>query len=157
MANKTLYKSVRVSRGYLLQVIDGLTDEQMLEVPEGAVNNVLWNLGHIVNAHDRFTYGACEVESDVPESYTDLFTGGTSPSDWQSPPSIEEVMGHIKEATEKTYADYAAGKFDNYNAFELTPVLKIKNIDDALQFNCLHEGVHIGIILSLKRLIGVTK
>ena len=156
MANDTLYKSVRVSRGYLLQVIEGISDEKMLEVPEGAVNNVLWNLGHIVHAHDRFTYGACDVESDVPASYTDLFKGGTSPSDWDEPPSIEEVMGHIKNATDKTYSDYAAGKFDNYNAFELAPSLTIRNIDEALQFNCLHEGVHIGIILSLKRLIGVT-
>ena len=157
MVNKALYKSVRVSRGYLLQEIGGMTDEQMLEVPDGAVNNVLWNLGHIVHSHNGFTYGACGLDSEVPESYAGLFKGGTSPSDWESPPSIEEVMGHIKSSTEKTYTDYAAGKFDDYNAFELTPALKIRNIEDGLQFNCLHEGVHIGIIISLKRLIGVTK
>lgn len=156
MANDTLYKTVRMSRGYLLKEIAGLSAEQMLEVPEGAANNVLWNLGHIVYAHDRFTYGACGVESDVPASYTDLFKGGTSPSDWDEPPSVEEVMGHIQNATEKTYADYAAGKFDNYTPFELVPGFSIDSIDEALQFNCLHEGVHIGVILVMKRLLGVT-
>lgn len=156
MANDTLYKIMRTTRGYLLKEISGLNVEQMLEVPKGAVNNVLWNFGHIVYAHDRITYGACGLESDVPASYAESFKGGTSPSDWEEPPSVDEVMGHIKKGNEKIYTDYAAGAFDNYNGFEMAPGYSIDRVEEAIQFNCLHEGVHLGIILALKRLIGVT-
>lgn len=53
--------------------------------------------------------------------------------------------------------DVKKGTFANYQPFELVPGFTLESVEDALGFNVLHEGSHIGIVISIRRLLGVGK
>jgi len=153
LANEALYKATNVTRTLMLKAIDGLTDEQLLKTPEGANNNILWNLGHIAHSSCGMVYGMCGLDLPVPESYADTFKGGTSPSDWSETPDCQEVIGHMKTLNEQIQKDHQAGKFTDFKPRELFPGYTLENPEDALQFNIFHEAVHIGAITALKKKI----
>ena len=157
MSAEAIFKTLGAARGYFLQTIKDLNEEQLLEVPEGFNNNVLWNVGHIVHTHCGLTYGPCGADSPIPDSFVDLFKGGSSPSDWSETPSIDEVMGLFKSQGEQFQKDYAAGKFENYNKVELFDGYALENIDEALGFNIFHEGVHIGMVVRLVKALNAVK
>lgn len=53
MSVDSLLRNTQAARTYMQQKVDDLSEAQLLEVPEGAGNNVLWNVGHIVLSNDR--------------------------------------------------------------------------------------------------------
>jgi len=153
MADQNILNTVELSRGYLLQILSKVSDEQMLIVPEGANNNILWNLGHLAMSHAGLTYGPCELASPVPERYGPLFKGGSSPSTWDEAPSLDEVKECFKATHTKMIEDYKAGVFDGFKPKDLMPGITLANVEQALGFNCIHEGVHIGTIISIINLL----
>lgn len=153
MADANIVMTTALSRGYLLQIIKDTSDEQMLIVPEGAHNNILWNLGHLAHAHTGLTYGPCDLAPPIPENYGDLFKGGTSPSTWDTAPSLAEVKEYFHSSHAKILEDYQAGVFAGYKPRDLMPGVTLTNIEQALGFNCVHEGVHIGTIISILNLM----
>ena len=48
---------IAVTRGLTMGAINDLTDEQLVKVPEGFNNNILWNMGHILFYTATFVYG----------------------------------------------------------------------------------------------------
>ena len=147
MADEQAFLAVEIARGYLMQYVTDLSDEQLLEVPDGAKNNVLWNIGHVVFSHAGLTYGPAGLTSPVPESYEALFKGGTSPSDWSETPPIDEVKGLLESSTAQTKEDYLAGKFDGFKSMDLMPGVTLATVEQAFGFNGIHEGVHLGFIM----------
>ncbi|HIB53774.1 MAG TPA: DinB family protein [Nitrospirales bacterium] len=156
MSKEELVKALMTCRGYMTMHTNGLTDEQLTTVPEGLENNILWNLGHLYHSHCGMTYGNSGLESPSPENYGDLFKGGTKPSDWAEAPSIEEVTGNFNGIMDKIVGDYTAGIFDNFKPTELGPGMTLDSIEDALGFVLIHESVHHGNIITMRRLLGVS-
>ncbi len=154
MANASIVKSVLTARGYFAQMIKGISESQLTDVPDGASNSVLWNIGHIVYSNSSMVYGPCGLESPIPAGYEGLFKGGTSPGTWSAPPSTEEVLGHFKTMNEDIVAKYTSGALDSFAPIQLMPGMKLENIEDALGFCCVHEGVHIGAVIALKKRLG---
>jgi len=154
MSAESLIKTLMISRGYFQNQMSGLSDEQMLEQPEGATNNIIWHLGHIAHSHNSMVYKACGLDGSVPDSWADLFKGGTSPSDWPENPPIDEVKDRFKNQMNEIVADYQAGKFTNFNKIELTPEVSLDTIDESLGFVIIHESVHIGLAIALKQRLG---
>lgn len=149
MAGESILKMLNVTRGFLLKNVSKLSEEQLLTIPEGSKNNILWNLGHIVASEGSMIYGMAGVESPLPENYSALFSGGTSPADWTETPDCKEVLGHLGTLSAQVKSDYEAGKFAGYKSQELFPGLTFDNVEDAISFHILHEGIHMGLIMNL--------
>lgn len=156
MADKNVIASMELARGYMLGILRGVSEEQMVVVPEGAKNNVLWNLGHLAQSHAGLVYGPCGLESPVPGHYAGLFKGGTSPSTWDEAPSVAEVKACFKDSHKQMMDDYRKGAFDSYAPYEMMKGVVIENVEQAIGFNIVHEGVHIGAIISICNLLGVS-
>ncbi len=154
MADENVLQSMGLARGYLLTIIKDISDEQMLIVPEGANNNVLWNLGHLAMSHAGLTYGPCGLDSPVPENYGALFKGGTSPSTWDEAPSVAEVKDVFKSSHKKTLEDYKNGAFDDFKPRDFMGGVTLDNVEQAIGFNLIHEGVHIGALINIKNQMG---
>ncbi len=149
MSAESVLKTLQACRGFFQKAVNDLSEEQLLEVPDGSNNNVLWNMGHIVYSNCGMTYRRCGLDMPIPEAYIDLFKAGSSPSDWADAPPVKEVVDHFNTGTAKICEDYRAGVFKDFEAFELMPGYKIESIEDVLAFNIFHESVHIGITSKL--------
>ena len=149
MSEDSALKAFQGCRGFFQKTVGALSEEQLLEVPDGSTNNVLWNVGHIIYTNCALTYRRSGLDMPIPETYIDLFKGGSSPSDWEDTPPVKEIMDHLNTSTAKICEDYKAGIFKDFEAFELFPGYKIESIEDALAFNVMHESMHVGIASKL--------
>jgi len=156
METDPILKSVRVARAYMHSKIEDLSPEQMLEVPEGAVNNVLWNIGHIVLSHYRLLYRPCGGSAPLPQVWEGWFMPGTSPENWGTDgPVLDTVLGEFETQVDRIDSEVRKGAFANYKSFKLKSGFTLDNVAEALNFNTMHEGIHIGAIIALRHQMGI--
>lgn len=152
MARKELAQSLSYGRGYFLQVIDGLSEEQLLKVADNTNQNILWNIGHVVHSLYGMTYGSCKLDYPGLPEWPEQFKGGSSPATWEGTPDVAAVMEHFKSSAAKVGEDLNAGVFDGFDKVELGP-FTFTSIEQLLQFHLYHEGIHLGMVMTLKKLI----
>lgn len=155
MNMESLVTSARIARSYMRQRIEGLSNEQLLLVPTGAENNILWNVGHVVLSHFRLVYRPAGAAVPLPESWNEWFLPGTSPAGWGNcGPDVSEVMDQFESQFDRIAADHTKGLFSAYKAFELKSGSRLNTVEEAMAFNLMHEGIHIGAIIALKQRMG---
>ena len=71
---------IKRTRQSLLQLVEGLTIEQLNEVPSGFNNNIIWNLAHLVAVQQGICYKRSGVSTVVDEKFIAAFTRGKSPN-----------------------------------------------------------------------------
>jgi len=121
------------------------------EIPLNRRNNIAWNLGHIVTVQQLLTYGLSNLELHIPKKYVKMFSRSTDPSGWTEQPHPVELLELLEELPTVTATDYEAGRFNTFKEFTTTTGVKLTNLDDAMAFNNFHEGIHHGVMLSIRR------
>lgn len=99
------------------------------------------------------TYGLSGLEFPVDTKFVKMYGKSSFPSTEISKEAIEEIKTQLISAIKQTKIDYEKGVFKNFNEYPTSTGITLKSIDDALQFNTFHEGIHLGIILSIKKIV----
>ena len=150
MKSIKLLKEIRkVTHG----AVDQLTNEQLTTIPKGYKNNILWNIGHVVVTQQLLHYKFSGLDMYVSKDLCDKFQRGTSPSDWFSPPDVEQIKSSLLELPGNLEDDYNAGKFVSFNEYTTVTGITLNDFDDSLLFNNFHEGVHLGITMAMRKLV----
>lgn len=152
MEMKARYDSGNQLRAYLLKTAGGLSHEQLTAIPAGFKNNILWNLGHIAWAQGVFSWELCGKTPPVPKVYHDLFKNDTSPADWKETPDADEVKNVLAALNQQQLDAETGGELAKRKPFSLGSLV-IETNEDAMLFNLWHEGIHLGMIMSIKRLV----
>ena len=143
-----LFKYNRTSTLILLPKLEeNLWDIQ----PENWPNTIRWNAGHIYAEAEGFLHDADHEYEIVHPEWLDLFLDGTRPSDWgNNVPSKQEIIEALQEQ-EKRIESFFLGKYDNdaSKVRDLNGTL-LDTVDASLQFVTWHEGIHLGIMKSLR-------
>ena len=66
---------------------------------------------------------------------------------------LAEVRDLLLSLPDRTEADVRAGRFETYREYRTTPGVVLASVDDAVRFNLYHEGLHLGAILALRKLV----
>ncbi len=149
---------IKGARSYITNLIEEFSVEQLNEIPEGFHNNLLWNFGHIISVQQ----GLCYLNSNVPAIVElDLIAKYKSGSKPEAPADIEEyekLKGYLFTNIDRLAEDKQQGLFKNYNSFGLKSYadVRIENIDDAIKFVAFHDGLHVGYMMALKRVLKQT-
>lgn len=149
------FKTFRITRFHMMRELEGLTDEQMLHIPEGRDDNILWNVGHLLCSLSRLTYVFSGHPLPIPEGYLALFGKDTSARDWKQNPDIQAVVDRFTELPDQIEHDYREGIFAAYKSLQIVPDNDIASVEEAIAFHCFHEGLHIGKVLTLKEAMGL--
>ena len=146
-------KMLKIERQLILKAIENLTVEQLLKIPEGSKNNILWNLGHLVVTQQVLHYSLSRLELNIPKELISMFRTGTSPAVWKETPNISELKSLLLTLPDKLLEDYNNGLFKEFRPYKTSTGVELNSFEDAITFNHFHEGTHTGIILGLiKRL-----
>ncbi len=148
------FKTFRITRHHMLRELEGLSHADLLAIPEGRDDNILWNAGHLLCSLSRLTYVFSGFPLPIPEGYLALFGKGTSARNWTEAPDPAEVLENFNAMPARIEADYIAAKFKEYKPLQITPADTIDSVEEAVAFHCFHEGLHIGMIITLKELLG---
>jgi hypothetical protein len=144
---------LRQTRKNCLAIADGLSPRQLEAIPATHNNSILWNLGHLVVSQQLLCYDLAGLPMNIPDGMVKILRKASSPKDWASAPDIAWVKDSLLALPEQTEADYNAGKFGAYDPYPTSYGIELKSIEDAIRFNNLHEALHLGYIMALKRLV----
>jgi hypothetical protein len=153
MANEFVFGSMKMVRGMTLRAIDGLSDDQLLEVRAPFHNNILWNLGHVLLVQYHLSYGPSGLALPLPEDYAATFGRGTSPSTWTATPNIEEIKKQLDAACETVRTACGSGAFAGFKPYPLPMGVTLSTPPEAMQFHCIHEGIHLGAISAMRKVL----
>lgn len=153
---KNIFEFTLQHRKNLHQILTNTPKQQLLHVPEGFRNNIWWNIAHVVVTQQILAYGLSGLDMRVPDTLVAAYKKGTEPPETVSDADMALVEKLLVDTIEWTQADYARGLFTNFNAYTTSAKITLTNIEDALSFNLFHEGLHLGSVLALRKLVGST-
>jgi len=150
---KKEFEILKITRNNILKAIQNLSDEQLMKVPQGYNNNILWNMGHVVSSGQKLIYGNASVPMRINEDYPAFFGKGSNPRQWQSTPDIHKVKEYLTSTPALLEEDYNKGIFKSYKEYETSYGFLITNVNDAISFCNIHDALHLGIIMAQKKVV----
>lgn len=149
------FKTFRITRFHMMRELEGLTEEQLLTIPEGRDDNIIWNVGHLLCSLSRLTYVFSGHPLPIPEGYLPIFGKNSTAKDWKANPDVQAVLDRFVELPAQIEHDYTEGLFKTYDALQIVPEDNIASVEEAIAFHSFHEGLHIGKVLTLKEAMGL--
>lgn len=146
-------ENLKRTRRYILDFIKELSVEQLNEIPAGFNNNIIWNLGHLMVAQQGLCYVRAGIPAIIDSKYLAMFKPETKPDVSVSAEDIDQIKILYISSLEAFPSDYDRKIFTNYTAFTTSFGIEMKNIDNVISFLPFHEGVHLGYIMAMKRLL----
>ena len=150
---KIQFDVLRKSRELVLKELEGLSLEQIHKIPTGFKNNIAWNVAHLVVTQQVLQYKFSGLDCLCPDELIEDFKKGTSPSKNFTEEEFDEVKDLLAGLPDTLEEDYNAGIFETYTAYPTSTGFVLTSIETAIEFNNFHEGIHYGIIRSIKKFL----
>jgi len=141
------------SRNILHKFLTNYSLEQLNKVPEGYNNNLIWNIAHIVVVQQMLVYHLSGLPMLVSKEMVEKYKRDTKPEAPVTEEEVTQIKGLLYTTLEQTQKDFSEGIFKNYNAFTTMTGFNIRNVQEAMEFNNYHEGVHTGIMMRIAKFL----
>ncbi|WP_299800372.1 DinB family protein [uncultured Maribacter sp.] len=153
MMTENLFGIMLQNRRNLHTILTETPKEKLLQIPEGFNNNVYWNIAHTVATQQLLIYKLSGLQMRIPNELVAKFAKGTVPDGTATEEEMMMVADFLISTAEWLIEDYDTSLFQTFNEYTTSARVTLKNVDDAIVFNLLHEGLHLGqISLLLKQL-----
>ena len=143
----------RTGRKMLSSYFENYTLEQLNKIPEGFSNNLIWNLGHIVVTQQLLVYKLSGLPMAVSEEMVEKYRKGTKPEHDVTQEEANQIQALLFQTIDQLEVDYKNGIFVNYQEYPTSTGYILKSTKGAIEFNNFHEGLHIGIMMSIRKFI----
>lgn len=140
-------------RNILIKILDNHSLEQLNKIPEGFNNNLIWNIGHCISSQQVLVYKLSGLPTLASDEFIAKYKKGTKPEGDVSQEEVLEIKELLSKTAKQTEKDLKDQLFVNYNEYTTSMGFTLKNVQDALNFNNYHEGIHTGIIMSIRKLV----
>jgi hypothetical protein len=138
-------------------LLEGIPAEKAEVVPSGWKNNARWHAGHLVVTPRLLTFGLLGEPLGVPDEYRKWFAKGSAPEAWggEKLPDYAQLVHEVEECSEQLF-DAMKGRWNEpYRQPYVTSVgVKLCTPAEGLNFSLCHDGIHLGLLLALKRALG---
>lgn len=148
-----IFDTTLQNRKLLYKILDNTPREQLLEIPNGFRNNIWWNIAHVVVTQQILVYTFSGLKARVPEQFVEKFKKGTVPDGKATEVEIKEIGDFLISTAQWTKEDYENGLFQDFREYTASLNVTLKNVTDAMAFNVFHEGLHLGTILGLQKVV----
>ena len=151
---KKIIDVIKASRNKLLQLVEGLTTEEMNFIPAGFNNNLAWQIGHLVVSQQILCYKLSGNKFIIEEDLVDLYKNGSKPERPFSEDEINQMKTYLLSTIDQLEIDLANGIFGNYTPYTVsTYAYHLASVEHAVTFVSSHDGLHYGCSLALKKLV----
>lgn len=128
-----------------------LSLDQLNKIPQNFNNNIFWNFGHILITQQLLCYKLSGLDLKVPAEFVDQFGKGSSPSIQYSEEDLVKLKHLSRTLIDELEDDFNKGVFQEFTEYETSYGITLHSIEEAISFNALHESMHLGYIMALKR------
>ena len=150
---KTQFDILRVSRALVIKELEGLTLAQIHEIPTGFKNSIAWNVAHLVVTQQLLHYKLADLDCLCPDELIEGYKKGTAPTTPFTEEEFEEAKELFLGLPDTLQEDYEAGIFETFTEYPTSTGFVLTSIETAITFNNFHEGIHYGIIRSIKKFV----
>ena len=144
---------LKVTRANILKIVDRYDLEQLNKIPEGFNNNLIWNFGHVVVTQQLLCYGLSKLPTQVPAELIDRYRKGSKPEGFVDQSELDVFKNFADSTIQQLETDLANGIFKEFKTYPTSYGITLGSIQDAVQFNNVHEGMHLGTMIALTKLI----
>lgn len=141
------------TRTNILSAIKDLTVEQLNQVPEGFNNSIIWNVAHVIVTQQLLVYGLSDCPFTIDNSLIERFRKGTSADKPLTESEIENLKSSLISTADACQKDYEKGIFKTYKTYPTSYNITLEAVEDGILFNNIHEGLHYGYIMAMKKLL----
>lgn len=145
--------NIRKTRTHVVELVKDLSIEKLNIVPHGFNNNIIWNIGHLVAAQQSICYLKGGLLPALPEETFKKYSPGTRPETFFESDEEDEMKKLLFTSIDTFERDYQQNLFKDFTPWTTRMGLNLKNINEAIIYLHFHEGLHTGIISSMKRLV----
>lgn len=150
---KDILEVTKTSRNMVSKLIQGFTLEQLNKVPAGFNNNLIWNVAHIVVTQQILVYKLAGLPVMVSDELIEKYKKGTKTEHEASQEEVDEILSLLHKTIDQTEKDIDVNLFQNFTEYPTSTGFVLKNNFDSMSFNNFHEGIHIGVILAIRKLV----
>jgi len=148
-----IFETAIFNRKTLVHFLNEMSHEELTKIPENFNNSIFWNIAHILVTQQLLIYKLSGLPLNIDNNLVKKYTKGSKATTDISKEEVTYVKNNLLETVLKTQEDYNKGIFKNYTKYDTSVNISLNNIDDSLKFMAFHDGIHLGIILSLKKVV----
>ena len=141
------------TRAIVLHYISGLSLDQMHVIPEGFNNHIACNIAHLVVTQQLLHYKLSGKDCLVSDDLIAAYKKGSKPSNAFTQEEFDEVITLFKGLPKTLEEDYESSIFSEYSSYKTSTGFVIDTMEKAIIFNNFHESLHLGVIMSLRKLV----
>lgn len=142
-----------ITRKNILALIEGMSLEKLNTIPSGFNNNLAWNLGHLVVTQQLLVYKLSNTPMYIPNEIVDNYKKGSQPTTDINAEELQQLKDWLLLLPEKMRVDYQENHFTNYNSYTTSYNITLHTAEEAIVFNNVHEGLHFGYMMAMKRIL----
>jgi hypothetical protein len=142
---------IRQTRQRFTQLVDGLSIEQLNEIPAGMSNNIAWNFGHIVAAQQGLCNGLSGLTLNAAADLIGPYKKGTKPEAFIQQEEVEAFKKHVLSNIDALEKGLGENIFENYQPYETSYGYKLNDISDAVRFVAVHDALHLGYAMAIRK------
>jgi hypothetical protein len=146
-------ENIRKTRRFLINHIKELSIEKLNKIPHGFNNNILWNVGHLVAALQSICYIKGSLTPSLAPHRFNKYMPGTKPDIFYDSNEEDEIKELLFSSLDSLQNDYDRQIFGAFIPWTNRYGVNLENIDDAIAYVFFHEGLHLGVIASIKKLV----
>jgi hypothetical protein len=144
---------IRQPRLKILDTLKAFDIEQLNVIPKGFNNNIIWNLGHMIAAQQGLCYKRSGLPTFVDEAFFQAYKPESKPTHKVDEQGFENMKSLLFTSLDQLEKDFNANLFGNYTGFMTRYGIELPNVNDAIAFLPFHEGMHIGYIMAMRKLV----
>lgn len=148
------FETLRVTRANVLNLLNAHSLEQLNQIPEGFSNNLIWNAGHLVVTQQLLVFGLAGLPLMVPGETVAAFRKGSQPVGDVSQEAVDQIKEWLISTPEMMANAYQDDLSQvDFKHYPTSFGIELTSVNEAITFNNVHEGIHLGIMMELRKLV----
>ena len=147
------FNLLKQTRTNIFASVDELTSEQLNKVPKGFNNNIIWNFGHVIVSQQILCYKLAGLPLKIDDTFVSKYSKGTKPETFINDTELIFLKQQAVSLIEELVVDLEKGVFTSYNNYTTSFNVELNSVKDAVKFIAMHEGLHLGYAMALKRIV----
>lgn len=147
------FKIWETSRNIYLNYVEKYSLEQLNTIPEGFSNNLIWNIAHIVVSQQKLVYTLSGLPMHISQDMMEKYQNGSKPDGKATQEEVDQIKALLISTVNQTKSDFDNGIFKEFNPYQTKTGFYLGSLEEAIQFNNYHEGIHLGIMMHIKKFV----
>lgn len=148
-----LFETALFTRSSMLKILEKRPYEELVKIPENFRNSIFWNIAHLLVTQQLLCYRLSGLDIRIEEDMVKKYGKGSIATENVKESDIQYVKDHLVTAMKETEKDFNDGLFKDFKAYMTSTGIELKSIEDAISFSTYHDGIHLGIVLSLMKIV----